>query len=316
MNFATFLEQKSNSNFDFTQYIVEVVDDNDDYKSHSELHSQYNIRKEESIANLTKEFKKYGFKVTHQVVKNSSSVYPNEYLESGYINTSILGTPVNLKVDGLIGASKRELSLEFKQKPTSELAAKIKSKLADEFGSGRGKPVLRDDSISFGIYFDEITDQDKGIKYITKVCKALQLLSAKDSKNISKSKTNEVSTAWTKLFKKLGLDTTVELENGKLTATNSTSLNYKSESNTIYGIRVTDKQDSIEIVCYKNGVNKEGEPAAKIREKETNGLDAVQPSSEGRFGFTIKLSNIDDAITEHKKYIKAIDNIFKKVLKL
>lgn len=314
MNFSMFLEQQAN--FDFTKYIVEIVDDNDDYKSHADLHSRYNARKEESIANLIKEFKKYGFKVNHRVVKNGSSVYPNEYLESAYINTSIFGIPVNLKVDGLIGASKRELSLEFKQKPTSELAAKIKSKLADEFGSGRGKPVLRDDSISFGIYFDEITDQDKGIKYITKVCKALQLLSAKDSKNVSKSKTNEVSTAWTKLFKKLGLDTAVELENRKLTATNSTSTNYKSESNTIYGIRVTDKQDSIEIVCYKNGVNKEGEPAAKIREKETNGLDAIQPSSEGRFGFSLKVSNIDDDIAEHKKYIKAIDNIFKKVLKL
>ena len=315
MKFSMFLEQRSN--FDFTKYIVEIVDDNDDYKSHADLHSRYNRSKEESIANLTKEFKKYGFKVTHLVVKNSTSVYPNEYLESGYINTSILGTPVNLKVDGLIGDSKRKLSLKFKQQPTSELAAKIKSKLTDEFGSGHDKPVLRDDSISFGIYFDDAADdQNKGIKRVTNVCKALQLLSAKDSKNISKSKTSEASIAWTKLFKKLGLDTTVESENGKLTATNSTSLNYKSESNTIYGIRVTDKQDSIEIVCYKNGVNKEGEPAAKIREKETNGLDAVQPSSEGRFGFSIKLSNIDDDITEHKKYIKAIDNIFKKVLKL
>lgn len=314
MNFSTFLEQ--HSNFDFTNYIVEVVDDNDDYKSHSDLHSRYNRRKEESIANLTKEFKKYGFKVTHRVVKNSTSVYPNEYLESAYINTSIFDVPVSLKVDGLIGAGRRELSIVFKQKPNSELAAKIKSKLTEEFGSGRDKPVLRDDSISFGIYFDEIDNQNKGIKRVTNVCKALQLLSAKDSKNISKSKTSEASIAWTKLFKKLGLDTTVESENGKLTATNSTSLNYKSESDTIYGIRVTDKQDSIEIVCYKNGVNKEGEPAAKIREKETNGLDAIQPSSEGRFGFNLKLSNIDDDITEHKKYIKAIDNIFKKVLKL
>lgn len=312
MNFALFLEQ----HFDFTQYIVEVVDDNDDYKSHSDLHSQYNIRKEKSIANIIKEFKKYGFKVNHRVVENRSYTYPNEYLESAYINTSIFGIPVNLKVDGLIGPSRRELSIEFKQKPTPELSAEIKSKLADEFGSGRDKPVLRDDSISFGIYFDEATDQNKGIKRITNVCKALQLLSAKDSKNISKSKTSEESIAWTKLFKKLGLDTAVESENGKLTATNSTSLNYKSERNTIYGISVIDKQDSIEIFCYKNGVNTRGEPAAKIREKETNGLDAIRTSDEGMFGFDLKLSNIDGDITEHKKYIKAIDNIFKKVLKM
>lgn len=45
-------------------------------------------------------------------------------------------------------------------------------------------------------------------------------------------------------------------------------------------------------------------------------VDAIRPSDEGRFGFNLKLSNIDDDITEHKKYIKAIDNIFKKVLKL